>query len=53
MIHGNAQIERGFRINGNIITENCSGLSELSINSLRLVHNGIKFFGSDSMHKAT
>ncbi len=49
--HGNAQVERGFSINSNIITENRSGLSESSINGLRLVYDAVKYFGSGSVHK--
>jgi len=51
--HGNAQIERGFNINSNIITENRSRLSESSINGLRLVYDGVKYFGSGSVHRVT
>jgi hypothetical protein len=49
--HGNAQIERGFSINSNIITENRSGLSESSINGLRLVYDAVKYFGSGLVQK--
>lgn len=49
--HGNADVERGFSINSNIITENRSSLSESSVNGLRLVHDGVKFFGNGSVDK--
>ncbi|CAF0764829.1 unnamed protein product [Adineta ricciae] len=49
--HGNADVERGFSINSNIVTENRSSLSESSVNGLRLVHDGVKFFGGGSAHK--
>ncbi|CAF4107403.1 unnamed protein product [Rotaria sordida] len=49
--HGNADVERGFSINWNILRENRSSLSESSINGLRLVYDGVKFFGSGSAHK--
>ncbi len=48
--HGNADVERGFSINSNIITENRALLSEASINGLRLVYDGVKYFGSGSAH---
>jgi hypothetical protein len=51
--HGNADVERGFSINSNIVTENRSSLSESSINGLRLVHDGVKYFGSGSIYKVT
>ncbi|CAF2156109.1 unnamed protein product, partial [Rotaria magnacalcarata] len=51
--HGNADVERGFSINSNIVTENRSSLSELSINGLRLVHDGVKFYGYGSSHKVS
>jgi hypothetical protein len=51
--HGNADVERGFSINSNIITENRASLSETSVNGLRLVYDGIKHFGSGLPHKVT
>jgi hypothetical protein len=51
--HGNADVERCFSINSNIITENRSSLSESSINALRVVYDGVKFFVSGSAHKVT
>ncbi len=51
--HGNADVERGFSINSNVITENRTPLSEASINGLRLVYDGVKYFGSGSTHKVT
>lgn len=51
--HGNAEIERGFSINSNTVTENRVSLSEASINGLRLVYDGIKYFGSGSPHVVT
>ncbi|CAM4808041.1 unnamed protein product [Rotaria magnacalcarata] len=40
--HGNADVERGFSINENIISSNRSLLSQLSINSLRTTHDTVK-----------
>ncbi|CAF4273778.1 unnamed protein product [Rotaria sp. Silwood2] len=51
--HGNADVERGFSINSNILTENRSSLSESSINGLRLVYDAVKVFGNESAHKVT
>ncbi|CAF0806384.1 unnamed protein product [Adineta steineri] len=49
--HGNADVERGFSINQNILTEDCTLLSEKSINGLRTTYNVVKFLGFDSIHK--
>ena len=49
--YGNADVERGFSINSNIVTDNRSSLSQLSINGLRLVFDGVKFFGSGLPHQ--
>ncbi|CAF1507253.1 unnamed protein product [Rotaria sp. Silwood1] len=49
--HGNADVERGFSINSHIVTDDRTLLSETSINGLRLVHDGVKYFGSGSTHK--
>ncbi|CAF1203448.1 unnamed protein product [Rotaria sp. Silwood1] len=49
--HGNADVERGFSINSNILRENRSSLSESSINGPRLVYDKVKLFGSGSAHK--
>ncbi|CAF1530611.1 unnamed protein product [Adineta ricciae] len=49
--HGNADVERAFSINSNIITDNRTLLSETSINGLRLVYDGVKYFGCGSAHK--
>ncbi|CAF2834584.1 unnamed protein product [Rotaria sp. Silwood2] len=51
MSHGNADVERGFSINGNILTEERSLLSEKSINGLRTISDGVQFLGSGSVHK--
>ncbi|CAM4967600.1 unnamed protein product [Rotaria socialis] len=40
--HGNADVERGFSINENIISSNRSSLSQLSINSLRTTYDTVK-----------
>ncbi|CAF4361769.1 unnamed protein product [Rotaria magnacalcarata] len=40
--HGNADVERGFSINENIISSNRSLLSQLSINSLRTTYDTVK-----------
>ncbi|CAF2855769.1 unnamed protein product [Rotaria sp. Silwood2] len=50
--HGNADIERGFSINENIVTTNRSSLSELSINGLRTTYDAVKFSGGGFSHKA-
>ncbi|CAF4586322.1 unnamed protein product [Rotaria sp. Silwood1] len=49
--HGNADIERGFSINENIVTSNRSNLSNTSINALRSTYDGVKFLGDGSSHK--
>lgn len=49
--HGNADVERGFSINSNLVPENRSLLSEFSINGLRTVRDAIKFFGVNSVHQ--
>lgn len=49
--HGNADVERGFSTNGNILTENRTLLSEKSINGLRSTYDAVKSFGSGSAHK--
>lgn len=49
--HGNADVERGFSINSNIVTDNRSSLSESSVNGLRLLSDAVKFFGLGSVHK--
>lgn len=51
--HGNADIERGFSINENIVPENRSALSSSSINGLRSTYDGVKFAGNESSHKAS
>jgi len=48
--HGNSDVERGFSINENILTENRTLLSLSSINGLRLTWDAIKFLGSGSVH---
>jgi hypothetical protein len=49
--HGNADVERGFSINENIVTANRSLLSELSINGLRTTHDAVKFCGGGFSHQ--
>ena len=49
--HGNADIERGFSINENIVPQNRSLLSDSSINGLRSTYDAIKFAGNGSSHK--
>jgi hypothetical protein len=49
--HGNADVERGFSINENIVRENRSLLSESSINGLRSTYDAVHFVGSGSSHK--
>ncbi|CAM4842632.1 unnamed protein product [Rotaria magnacalcarata] len=49
--HGNADVERGFSINENLVPENRSKLSCLSINGLRSTYDGVKFIGNGSSHK--
>jgi len=48
--HGNSDVERGFSINENILTENRTLLSLSSINGLRSTWDAIKFLGSGSSH---
>jgi hypothetical protein len=50
--HGNADIERGFSINENLVPQNRSNLSDTSINGLRSTYDGIKFAGNGASHKA-
>ncbi|CAF4065123.1 unnamed protein product, partial [Rotaria sp. Silwood1] len=50
--HGNADVERGFSINENIIVPNRSLLSEVSINGLRTTYDAVKCAGGDFVHKA-
>ena len=49
--HGNADVERGFSTNGNILTEERSLLSEKSLNGLRTTYDAVEFCGSGSVHK--
>ena len=49
--HGNADVERGFSINQNIVTDNRTLLSEKSINVLRSTFDAVKAYGSGSTHK--
>ena len=49
--HGNADVERGFSINENIVTTNRSSLSSTSVNGLRSTYDGVKFAGNGSSHK--
>jgi hypothetical protein len=49
--HGNADVERGFSVNGNILTEERTLLSEKSVNGLRATYDAIAFSGDGSVHK--
>lgn len=49
--HGNADVERGFSINENIVRENRHFLSEPSINGLRCSHDAVKCLGNGSSHR--
>lgn len=44
--HGNADVERGFSENCNLVTENRAQLSELTITSLRYVKDVVKHHGN-------
>jgi hypothetical protein len=50
--HGNADVERGFSINENLVSENRSNLSDTSINGLRSTYDAVKFAGNGASHKA-
>ncbi|CAF0949463.1 unnamed protein product [Adineta ricciae] len=47
--HGNADVERGFSINENIVVQNRSLLSDFSINGLRTAHDAVKSIGRGSV----
>jgi len=49
--HGNADVERGFSTNGNILTEDRTLLSEKSINGLRTTYDAVQCLGHGSAHK--
>jgi hypothetical protein len=49
--HGNADVERGFSINENIVAPNRALLSELSINGLRSTYDAVKSVGGGSIDK--
>ncbi|CAF5222936.1 unnamed protein product, partial [Rotaria magnacalcarata] len=49
--HGNADVERGFSANANVLTEDRTLLSEKSINGLRAIYDGVEFLGPGSVHK--
>lgn len=49
--HGNADVERGFSINENIVVQNRSLLSDVSINGLRTAHDAVKSIGNDCVQK--
>ncbi|CAF3357733.1 unnamed protein product [Rotaria sp. Silwood2] len=49
--HGNADVERGFSANANILTEDRTLLSEKSINGLRAIYDGVELLGCGSVHK--
>ncbi|CAF0847693.1 unnamed protein product [Adineta steineri] len=49
--HGDADVERGFSINQNILTEDRTLLSEKSINGLRTTYDVVEFLGFEPVHK--
>ncbi|CAF1162746.1 unnamed protein product [Didymodactylos carnosus] len=49
--HGNADAEREFSINQNIVTDNRTLLSEKYINGLRSTYDAVRSHGSGSAHK--
>ncbi|CAF1663170.1 unnamed protein product [Rotaria magnacalcarata] len=49
--HGNADVERGFSANTNVLTKDRTLLSEKSINGLRAIYDGVEFLGAGSVHK--
>ena len=49
--HGNADVERGFSVNQNIVTSNRSLLSEVSINGLRTAFDAVQSSGNGCSHK--
>ncbi len=49
--HGNADVERGFSTNGNILTEERTLLSEKSINGLRTTYDTVEYLVYGSVHK--
>ncbi len=49
--HGNADVERGFSINSNILTEERTLLSDKSINGLRSTYDAVDFLGNGLVHK--
>jgi hypothetical protein len=49
--HGNADVERGFSINSNILTEERTLLSDKSINGLRSTYDAADFLGNGLVHK--
>jgi len=49
--HWNADVERGFSTNGNILTEERTLLSEKSINGLRMTYGAVLYLGYGSAHK--
>jgi hypothetical protein len=51
--HGNSDVERGFSINNNLLTEERTLLSEKSINGLRGIVDAVDFFGNGLVHKVT
>lgn len=51
--HGNADVERGFSTNGNILTEERTLLSEKSINGLRMTYDAVQYLGLGSVHKVS
>lgn len=51
--HGNADVERGFSTNGNLIPDDRALLSEKSINGLRSVFDAVQYLGQGSAHKVS
>ncbi|CAF2091876.1 unnamed protein product [Rotaria magnacalcarata] len=53
LLHGNADVERGFSENAALITDDRSSLtlSDISINGLRATKDAVKFYGQGKVHK--
>ena len=49
--HGNADVERGFSSNGNILTEDRTLLSDKSINGLRTIYDAVSHLANGSVYK--
>ncbi|CAF3609869.1 unnamed protein product [Rotaria socialis] len=51
LLHGNADVERGYSENAALITDDRSSLSDISINGLRATKDAVKFYGQGKVHK--